>query len=113
MECAGSRDHGHIGKKVGKKSQEKGWIARLFARGDGSGPRGVVAVAGAGGQFAVTVRRNDVNVNGAEAAVLGSVRRIVGQRVLMANVVGDLFTDGVDVLDIFRKISDAAGGLRN
>src|SRR5580692_8202940 len=84
---------------------------RLLAGGGGvGGVGGVVAVAGAGYQLAMAAGRDDVYVDAAEATVLGGVRRIVAQSVLMANVVSYLFADGVHVFHIFREESESAGG---
>src|SRR5712692_1304920 len=71
---------------------------------------GVVAVAGTGDELAAAARGNHIHVDGAEGAVAIGVRGIVGQNVLIADVVRDLFADVVHVIDIFREEGQAAGG---
>ena len=73
----------------------------------------VVAVAGAGDEFALAAWGNDLDLDGTEAAVFFGVGGIVGKRVLVADVFGDLFADVVDVFDVFREIGDAAGSVSN
>src|SRR6267154_5796637 len=69
-----------------------------------------VAVAGAGGEFAFAARGNNVHLNGAESAVFFGVGRVVAERVLVADIASNLVADVVDVVYIFRKKCDAAGG---
>src|SRR5713101_8970201 len=73
----------------------------------------VVAVAGARDELAASARRNHFDLNVAERAIALGVRRIVRQRVLVANVVRDLPADVVHVLDVFREVREAAGSLRD
>src|SRR5205814_4768889 len=75
--------------------------------------RSEVAVAGASGKFALAVGRNDLNLNGAEGAVLFCIGRVVAESVLIANVASDLIANAVHVVDIFREEGDAAGGSGN
>src|SRR5712692_6150415 len=72
--------------------------------------RGVVAVAGAGDELAAAARGNHIHVDGTEGAVAIGVGGIVGQNVLVANVVSDLFADVVHVIDVFGEEGQAAGG---
>jgi len=87
--------------------------AKLFAGGGRGAAGGVVAIASAGGELALAVRRNDVNVDAAVGTVFCGIRRIVGKRVLMADIVSNLLADGVNVADVFREVGNAAGGLGN
>jgi len=61
----------------------------------------------------VAAGRNDVDVHAPEAAIPRGVRGIIGQGVLVANVVRNLFTNGVDIFDVFREVGNTAGGLRD
>jgi len=61
----------------------------------------------------MAARGNDVDADGAVTAVLGSVRRIVGKRVLVADVVSNLLADRMDVFDVFREVGYPTGGLRD
>src|SRR5208282_2700361 len=82
----------------------------LLAGGGGSGGlRGVVAVARACDELAFAAGRKNVHVNAAEAAIAGNVQGVIAQSVLVANVVGHLFTNTVNIFDVFREIGDAAG----
>src|SRR6266478_340698 len=71
---------------------------------------GVVAVAGSRDESAAAAWRNDFHLHGAERAIAPGVGRIVGQRVLIANVVRDLLADAVHVFDILREIRKTARG---
>src|SRR5579885_3601333 len=51
---------------------------------------GVIPVAGTRDQLAAPARRYDFDLNGAEGPVLLRVSRIVAERVLIADVAGDL-----------------------
>src|SRR5262249_46550116 len=48
---------------------------------------------------------------GAIGAVGAEVGRIVAENVLVADVVGDLVADVVNILHVFREIGEAAGGV--
>ena len=73
----------------------------------------VVAVAGARDEFAAAARWDHVDMHRAEAGVAGDIRWIVAKGVLVTNVMGDLFADGVHVFHVFREKSEPARGLRN
>ena len=47
-------------------------------------------------------------MDAAERPVAGHIGRIVGQRILVANVVGNLRADGLCVVGIFREKGEAA-----
>src|SRR5712692_806922 len=94
------------GPYSGKKSSVAGG-------GAGGDRGGVVAVASTGDELAATVRGNDFDLDSTEGAVTLAVARIVGEGVLVADIVGDLLADVVDVVDIFREIGKAAGGQRD
>src|ERR1700682_4171933 len=74
---------------------------------------GVVAVAGAGDELAAAARGDHFHLDGAVGAVAAGVGGIVGQNVLVANVVSDLLADAVHVIDVFREEGQAAGGRRH
>src|SRR5882724_893620 len=74
---------------------------------------GVVAVAGAGGKFAAAARWNHFDLDSAIGAVFSDVRRVVGERVLIADIFGNLLADVVNVFYVFREVRDAAGGIGN
>src|SRR5258707_1165224 len=74
---------------------------------------GVVAVAGTRDESAAAARRDDLHLHGAECAIALGVGRIVGQRVLIANVVRDLLADVVHVFDVLREVSEATRGFGN
>src|SRR2546428_18165 len=84
----------------------------LIPRGGGAAG-GVVAVAGAGNKFAAATRGDNFHGDGAEGAVTARVGGVVGQRVLIANVVRDLLANVVHILDVFREIGQPAGGNRD
>src|SRR5579872_194522 len=84
---------------------------KLLPGGGAGAAGGVVAVAGAGYQFATATGRDDFHLDGAVGAVALGVGRVVGQSVLVANVAGDLFAYIVDVVDIFREEGQATGSL--
>src|SRR5207253_7584899 len=63
--------------------------------------------------FAFAARGNDVYLNGAESTVLFRIGRVVAEGVLVADIASDLIADVVDIVDIFRKEGDAAGGRGN
>src|SRR2546423_5213304 len=77
----------------------------------GGAAGGVVAVPRTGLELAATARRDDLDLNGAEGAVALRIGRIVGQGVLVANVVSYLFADVMNIFYVFREIREAAGGL--
>ncbi len=52
-----------------------------------------------------------MHLHGAERAVVRSVGRIVGQRVLVANIVRDLRANRFGVISGFREEGQAAGGI--
>ncbi len=52
-----------------------------------------------------------LDLDAAERTVSGYVGRIVGQRILIADVVGNLRADGLCVLGVFRKKGQAASGI--
>ena len=52
-------------------------------------------------------------MDAAETAIARHIRRIVGQGVLVADVMRHLFADRVHIFHVFREISHAAGSLRN
>src|SRR5271163_2973828 len=81
-----------------------------IAGGGSGGVGGVVAAASAGYQLAAAARGDDFHNDVAEGAIALGVGGIVGQGVLVADVVGDLFADVVDVVDVFRKVGQAARG---
>src|SRR5262249_26247208 len=85
----------------------------LLSGGGGAGGRigGVVAVAGAGDEFAAAARGDYFDAYGAIGAVGAEVGRIVAENVLVADVVGDLVADVVNILHVFREIGEAAGGV--
>ena len=64
-------------------------------------------------RLAVASRRDHIDVHTAEASVAGKVRRIVGQRVLVPDIMRHLFTNGVDILDVFREVRHTAGSQRD
>src|SRR5580704_387798 len=68
----------------------------------------VVAVASAGDKLAPAMRRNHLHADRSERSVLLGVGRIVGQGVLVADIVRDLLADGVHVINAFRKKRQAA-----
>src|SRR5882724_266399 len=72
---------------------------------------GVVAVARAGGELAAAARWNHFDLDGAIGAVFSDVRRVVGERVLIADIFGNLLADVVDVFYVFREVGDTAGGI--
>src|SRR5713226_3497478 len=84
----------------------------LIPRG-GRAAGGVVAVACAGNEFAAATRGDHFHGDGAEGAVTARVGGIVGQRVLIANIVSDLLANVVHILDVFREIGQPAGGNRD
>src|SRR5712692_2026039 len=71
---------------------------------------GVVAVARANGELAAAARWNEVHLHAAEAGVAGRIRRVVGERVLVADIVRDLRADGLGVRERFGEKGQAAGG---
>ncbi len=75
----------------------------------GGGTRSVVAIARASDELAFAVRSDDVDVNATVTAIARGIGRIVGKGVLVADVVGDLLADGVDVVHILREKGLAAG----
>src|SRR6266849_3942197 len=91
------------------------WDRRVSVAGGRTGGAAgrVVAVAGARDELAASARRNHLDLNVAERAIALGVRRIVRQRVLVANVVRDLPADVVHVLVVFREVREAAGSLRD
>src|SRR5579872_1564508 len=82
------------------------------ARRGRNGATGVVAGAGAHLKFAGAVLRllQEADLHGTERAVAGRVGGVISDRVLIANIAGDLVTDGLRIRDIFGEEGDAAGG---
>src|SRR6266403_5518658 len=94
----------HAAPYKGKKEQSAvAGGGRLFCGG-------VVAVAGAGDELAAAARGDHFHLDGAVGAIAVGVGGIVGQNVLVANVVSDLLADVVHVIDVFREERQAAGG---
>src|SRR5262249_37778647 len=79
--------------------------------GTSAGVGSVVNVAGAGYEVAAAGRRDDGDGDGAVGAVGAEVGRVVAEDVLIADVVGDLVADVVNVLNIFREVGKAAGSV--
>src|SRR5271157_6165866 len=75
--------------------------------------RRVVAIPRPRHQLALPSRRNHVDVYGPEASVARRIGRIVGERVLMTNIMRHLFADGVHIFHIFREVSHASRSLRD
>lgn len=68
-----------------------------------------ITVAGAGGELASAMRGNDVDLNGAESAVLFGIGRVVAERVLIADITSDLIADVVHIVDVFWEEGHTAG----
>src|SRR6267142_5737013 len=82
--------------------------------GSGGGSVGsVIPVAGAGDKFAAAPRWNHFYGDGAEGSVAVGIAGVVGQGVLIADVVRHLLTDAVNVVNVLRKVSHAARGRRD
>src|SRR6266513_2741338 len=71
--------------------------------GGGRRAGSVVAVARAGYEFAAAMRGNHFHLDGAKGSVAAGVGGIVGQNVLIANVMSHVFADVVHVIDVFRE----------
>src|SRR5712691_7576806 len=69
----------------------------------GCGPLGVIAVARADGNLSAPPWGNGLHLYAAEPAIAAGVGRVIRQGVLIADVVGDLSTDGFGVLCPLRK----------
>src|SRR6266849_2422888 len=104
------RQFREIHHRVTLRSGRRRFVASSIAGSRSVLGGGVVAVAGAGDEFAAAARGDDPHGDGAERAVAAGVGGVVGQNVLIANVVSDLFADVVHILDVFRKVGQAAGG---
>src|SRR5215472_5261812 len=85
------------------------WSGQSSVAGGGVIERGVVAVARPCHQLASAVRRNHFDGHAAEGAVAPHIRRIVGQGVLVADVMRHLLANVVHVFDVLREIGNAAG----
>src|SRR5271168_3111992 len=100
------------GRPASEGGPYKGKNRKSSVAGGGGGffGRGVVAVAGTGYQFAATARGHHGYGDGAESSVAVRVGGVVGQNVLIANVVSDLLADAVHVIHVFRKVGQTTGG---
>src|SRR4029077_14204895 len=103
-----------LGNQAGVRAyQARGpsFKTRLVAGSSGvGGAGGVVTGAGSRHESAAAAWRDNFDLDSAERAIAPGVGRIVGQRVLIANVVRHLLADVVHVFDVLRKIREATGG---
>src|SRR6266850_4499381 len=91
------------------KQCEECFLVAGAGSGSGGGSVGrVIPVAGAGDKFAAAPRWNHFYGDGAEGSVAVGIAGVVGQGVLIADVVRHLLTDAVNVVDIFREVRHTA-----
>src|SRR5437899_6836742 len=77
----------------------------------GCGPLGVIAVARADGNLSAPPWGNGLHLYAAEPAIAVGVGRVIRQGVLIADVMGDLSTDGFGVLCSLGNEGQSAGRL--
>src|SRR5580704_9695198 len=72
---------------------------------------GVVAGTGAHGKFSSAAGRRYLHRHGPESSIVGGIGGVVGDRILIADIVGDLRANRFRVVRGFWKEGQAAGGV--
>src|SRR6516225_573435 len=75
------------------------------------GRRRVVPRARSQEEFAPPVRRNHLELNGAEGPILGRIRWIVTDGVLVADLFRDLLADRRHFVEVIREVGQTTGRL--